>query len=296
MNETTSTVPADTRLADPQAIARHAYAMRRHVLRMVGALGQGYVQQGLGAADLFATLFFGEMRLRADEPTWPERDRFLLSTAHNSALFHAALAERGLIDSARLDSYVQDGSELEVNVSQRLGPLVEATCGSLGQGVSVGVGMALASQRRGSDARTYVVLGDGELQEGQVWEAAMAAGSIGLGNLCVAIDLNRMQVEGHCDQVLRLDPVAEKWHAFGWQAIEADGHDIGALMQAFAEARAERRRPTVIVASTLVGKGVAFLEGQFGHNMRLSAEDASRALDALVRCDDLVPQGEEVPV
>ena len=271
----------DLSTRDPQQIARHAHAIRRYIVRMVGALGQGYVQQGLGAADLFATLYFSEMRLRSHEPTWPERDRFLLSTAHNSAVFHAALAERGLIHADRLSSYVQDGSELEVNVSQRLGPLVEATCGSLGQGVSVGAGMAAALRRRGSLARVYVVLGDGELQEGQVWEAAMTAGSAGLANLCVVLDLNWMQVEGHCDQVLRLDPIGAKWRAFGWQAIEVDGHDIPALLRAFDAARHERAKPTVLVASTLVGKGVSFLEGQLGHNLKLSRDDAARALDAL---------------
>lgn len=271
----------DPLASDPQVIARHAHAMRRHVVRMVGVLGQGYVQQGLGAADLFATLFCSELRIRRDDPRWPDRDRFLLSTAHNSALFHAALAERGLIDEARLESYCVDGSELEVNVSQRLGPLVEATCGSLGQGVSVGLGMALAGRRRGAAYRVHVVLGDGEMQEGQVWEAALAAGSMGLSNLCVTIDLNWMQVEGHTDRVLRQAPVSAKWESFGWQAIAVDGHDIAALQRAYAAARRETARPTVIVAETLVGKGVGFLEGQFGHNMKLSRADADRALAEL---------------
>jgi transketolase len=266
---------------DPATLARHALAMRRHVVRMVGVLGQGYVQQGLGAADLFSALFFAVMRLRGADATWADRDRFLLSTAHNSALFHAALAERGLIDAARLDTYVRDGSELEVNVSQRLGPLVEATFGSLGQGVSVGVGMALALRRRGAPSRVYVVLGDGEMQEGQVWEAAMAAGSNALANLCVVVDLNYMQVEGHTDRVLKLDPVGAKWASFGWNVIDVDGHDLAALLRAFAAARAETTRPTVIVATTLVGKGVPFLEGKFGHNMKLSREDAARALEVL---------------
>ncbi|MBS0447688.1 MAG: transketolase [Proteobacteria bacterium] len=273
--------PHDPLASDPPAIAAHAHAMRRHVVRMVGALGQGYVQQGLGAADIFATLFFGELRLRADDPRWPDRDRFLLSTAHNSALFHAALAERGLIDAQRLDSYGVDGSELEVNVSQRLGPLVEATCGSLGQGVSVGLGMALAGRRRHAPYRVYVVLGDGEMQEGQVWEAALAAGSRQASNLCVIVDMNWMQVEGHTDRVLRLGPVSAKWESFGWRAIEVDGHDIAALQRAFEAARRETTKPTVIVAETLVGKGVGFLEGQFGHNMKLSRADADRALAEL---------------
>jgi transketolase len=271
----------DPLVIDPAVVARHALAMRRDVVRMVGALGQGYVQQGLGAADLFAGLFFGEMHLRADDPQWPDRDRFLLSTAHNSALFHAALAERGLIDPRRLDSYCVDGSQLEVNVSQRLGPLVEATCGSLGQGVSVGVGMALAGRRRNAPFRVYVVLGDGEMQEGQVWEAALAAGSMGLGNLCVVVDLNFMQVEGHTDKVLKLESVADKWASFGWRVAEVDGHDIAALQAVLGAARHAPDQPTVVIARTLVGKGVAFLEGQLGHNMKLSAADTAAALQAL---------------
>lgn len=266
---------------DPKAVARHARAMRRNVVRMVGVLGQGYVQQGLGAADLFACLFFAEMRLRAADPRWPDRDRFLLSTAHNSALFHAALAQRGLIAPQRLDSYCVDGSPLEVNVSQRLGPLVEATCGSLGQGVSVGLGMALAGRRRGAPYRVYVVLGDGEMQEGQVWEAAMAAGSMGVANLCVIVDLNFMQVEGHTDRVLKQEPVADKWASFGWYVESVDGHNIGAVCAALTRARTATDRPTVIIATTLVGKGVAFLEGQLGHNMKLSPQDTVAALRAL---------------
>jgi transketolase len=271
----------DPLVTDPSVVARHAHAMRRDVVRMVGVLGQGYVQQGLGAADLFACLLFAEMHIRADEPQWPDRDRFLLSTAHNSALFHAALAERRLIDPARLDTYCVDGSQLEVNVSQRLGPLVEATCGSLGQGVSVGIGMALAGRRRAAPYRVYIVLGDGEMQEGQVWEAALAAGSMGLGNLCVIVDLNFMQVEGHTDKVLKLESVADKWASFGWRVAEVDGHDIAGLRAAFADARRSTDRPTVVIARTLVGKGVAFLEGQFGHNMKLSPQDTAAALLAL---------------
>lgn len=266
---------------DVGEIARDARSLRCHVVRMVGALGQGYVQQGLGAADLFAVLFFGALRQRRAEPQWPDRDRFLLSTAHNSALFHAALAERGWIESDRLASYCVDGSTLEVNVSERLGPVVEATCGSLGQGLSVGLGMALAGRRRGAPYRVYVVLGDGEMQEGQVWEAAMAAGSMGVSNLCVIVDLNEMQVEGCTDRVLRQEPVDAKWASFGWNVIASDGHDIPALLGALDAAGRCEGRPTVILARTLVGKGVGFLEGQFGHNMKLSPQDAAAALSEL---------------
>jgi len=267
--------------ADADAIARFALALRRDVVRMVGRMGQGYVQQGLGAAELFATLFCAELRLDAARPDWPERDRFLLSTAHNSAVFHAALAERGLIPHAALATYCVDGSALEINVSERLGACVEATMGSLGQGLSVGIGMAIALRRRDSASRVYVMLGDGELQEGQTWEAAMAAASLSLSNLCLIVDCNDMQVEGHVDRVLSMQPITDKWRAFGWHAIDVDGHDIAALLAAYADARNERRRPTVLLARTLVGKGVAFLEGQFGHNMKLSRADAEAALRVL---------------
>jgi transketolase len=274
-------VPRSRPRADREAIAAFALALRRHVVRMVGRLGQGYVQQGLGAAELFATLFVAELRIDPARGDDVDRDRFLLSTAHNSAVFHAALAERGLIARAALDTYCVDGSPLEVNVSERLGPWVEATLGSLGQGLSVGVGMAAALRRAGRDARVYVLLGDGELQEGQVWEAAMAAASLRVSNLCMVVDCNDMQVEGHVERVMSMAPVADKWRAFGWHAMEVDGHDVDALLASYAEARAETNRPTVILARTTVGKGVAFLEGQFGHNMKLSRDDADAALALL---------------
>lgn len=267
--------------ADLAALAARAHALRRHVVSLVGPLGQGYVQQGLGAADLFACLFFSELRYRPNDPRWPERDRFLLSTAHNSALFHAALAESGQLAPELLPTYCVDGSALEVNVSERLGPVVEATFGSLGQGLSVGLGMALAGRRHGARYRVYVVLGDGEMQEGQLWEAAMAAGSFGVDNLCLIVDRNEMQVEGHTDRVLRMEPVASKWTSFNWAVQEVDGHDLGAILAALARARATAGRPSVIVARTRVGKGVGFLEGQYGHNMKFSAEHAAAALAEL---------------
>jgi transketolase len=264
-----------------EQLAEHARAIRQDVIRMIAPLGQGYVQQGLGAAELFATLYFAELRLQPNDPSWPDRDRCILSTAHNSAVFHATLALRGLIPRERLREYCQDGSPLEINVSERLGPLVEATCGSLGQGLSVGLGMALSAKRRGRGYRVYVILGDGEMQEGQVFEAALAAGSFGVDNLCVIIDLNRMQVEGDTDQVLKMAPVADKWRAFGFHVCDCDGNDIEALLHAYAKARSTRGRPTVIIARTVPGKGVAMLEGKLAHHMKLPPEVAEAALREL---------------
>lgn len=265
----------------PEEIAGKAAVIRRHVIRMIAPRGQGYVAQGLGAADLFAALYFGEMTLEPSDPAWAGRDRFYLSTAHNSAVFHATLAERGLIPLSALEDYCRDGSTLEINVSERLGPAVEATLGSLGQGPSVAVGAALAAKRRGEDYRCYVMLGDGEMQEGQVWEAAMAAASFRLDNLCVVIDMNWMQVEGHTDRVHAMAPVADKWRAFGWAADEVDGHDIAAVLDALDRARATKGRPSVIIAETLVGKGAPSLEGIRSHNMRLPPDVAAKALAEL---------------
>jgi transketolase len=272
---------SDPLVFDPAALHEIARNLRRQVIQMVAPTGQGYVQQGLGAADLFATIYFAELRMRAAQPDWAERDRFLLSTAHNTAIFYATLAARGLIDPASLATYCHDGSPLEINASERVGPMVEATCGSLGQGLSVGVGMALSARRRRRDSRVVVMLGDGELQEGQVWEAAMAAGSYGLGNLLLVIDYSAMQVEGHLDQVMAMEPVDAKWRSFNWRVETIDGHDIPALLAAYARARAHADQPTCLIARTLAGKGVPSLEGVLGHTMKLPPEMATRALAEL---------------
>lgn len=260
----------------------HAHAIRCRVVEMVARNGQGYVQQGLGATDLFTWLYFCEVNLDEADPSWADRDRVFLSTAHNSAVFHATLAERGLIDAERLTGYTKDGSELEINVSERLGPLVEATCGSLGQGLSVAVGQAQSAKRRGQLFRNYVILGDGELQEGQTWEAVMYAASNRLDNLCLIVDVNNLQVEGVTDQVVRMEPIDEKFRAFGWLALTVDGHDFGALGNAFEAARNNNESPTVILAQTLVGKGVPFLENRMSHNMVLPRDVADDALQHLI--------------
>lgn len=269
------------RVRDPAELAEIALRLRRKVIELVAPTGQGYVQQGLGAADLFAVLYFAELRLDPADPDWISRDRLLLSTAHNTAIFYATLAERGLVPAEAIADYCKDGSPFEVNASERIGTVIEATCGSLGQGLSVGIGMALAARRRGDGARIHVVLGDGELQEGQVWEAALLAGSLGLDNLCLLIDDNRMQVEGHVDKVVKLEPIAGKFASFGWAQENVDGHDIPALLGALDRARATTGRPTCLVVRTLPGKGVPSLEGILAHNLKLPEEVAAMAREAL---------------
>ena len=266
---------------DEMELMASAKSIRQNIVRMVSRNGQGYLQQGLGAADLFTYLYFAEVSLDIHNPAWEERDRVFLSTAHNSALFHAVLAERGFFEHSRLETYTKDGSELEINVSERLGSVVEATCGSLGQALSVAVGVAQASKRQNRTFRSYVILGDGELQEGQVWEAAMYAASNSLDNLCLIVDLNQLQVEGHTQEVMVMDPIDKKFQAFGWAVKNVDGHDFGALSAAFNQARSNRDVPTVILAHTIVGKGIPFLENQMSHNMVLPADVAEQCLKAL---------------
>ena len=258
-------------------LERMATKLRLHVVNMVAPSGQGYVQQGLGAADLFTSLYFAEVTMDPANPTWPDRDRIFLTTAHNTAIFYAALAEKGFFETDRLTSYVTNGSELEINSSERMGPFVEATCGSLGQGLSVAIGCALAAKRQGRASRVYVIIGDGEMQEGQVWEAAMLAGAVGLDNLCLIVDYNFVQSEGPMDLVMSLEPLMEKMASFGFACQEVDGNDIGALLTAYDTARATKGQPSFIKANTLMGKGVASLEGLMFHQLRFPEEVANSA-------------------
>ena len=260
-----------------EELERIATRLRLHVVNMVAPSGQGYVQQGLGAADLFTALYFAEATMDPANPTWPDRDRIYLTTAHNTAIFYAALAERGFFDLGRLSTYVTNGSTLEINSSERMGPFIEATCGSLGQGLSVALGAALAAKRQGRPRRFYVIIGDGEMQEGQVWEAAMLAGAHGVDNLCLIVDYNFVQSEGPMDLVMSLEPLMDKMESFGFACQDVDGNDIGALLGAFDQARATKGRPSFIKANTLLGKGVASLEGLMFHQLRFPPEVANSA-------------------
>jgi len=262
------------------ALAEKALRLRRHVVRMVAPIGEGYVGQGLGSADIMAALYFNEMAFDPENPGWEGRDRFILSPAHYGVVLFAALAERGALPVQELAQYGVDGSPLEIIASERL-PGVEATCGSLGMGLSVGVGMALSLRRRGSSSRVYVLIGDGELQEGETWEAAMSAAAFRLGNVCAIVDVNDMQVDGATTSVLDMGDIVAKWRAFGWHTIPVDGHDLAALLAAFAEARRNGDTPTVLLADTRPGRGVTALEGRKAHFAKLPPDVAAQALAEL---------------
>src|SRR5688572_24640714 len=246
-----------TRQADIAVLRLRATNMRRHILTMARGPGQGYVGQGLGIADVLAALYFHELRYNPEALDWPDRDRFLLSTGHYSIALWAALAEAGIIPIDELTTYGADGSRLEMSTLDTT-PGVEMIGGSLGHGLGQGVGMALGLRQSRSTARVFVELSDGEMQEGSTWEAAMAGASFGLTNLVALIDCNGIQADGAL--VLDMEPVAEKWRAFGWITQEIDGNDMEQVVAALRQARSGADRPKAIVLRTLPGKGVPTLE------------------------------------
>jgi len=246
--------PGDADVAD---LKRRATSLRRHMLTMARGQGQGYIGQGLGIADLLAALYFHEMRYDAGNLDWADRDRFLLSTGHYSIALWAALAEAGIIPLSELSTYGADDSRLEMSTLDTT-PGVEVIGGSLGHGLGQGVGQALGLRLSASEARVFVELSDGEMQEGSTWEAAMAGSHFGLDRLVALIDCNGIQADG--PMVLDMEPVADKWRAFGWETIEIDGNDMQAVSDALARTRSRNGKPKAIVLRTKPGKGAARIE------------------------------------
>jgi transketolase len=243
--------------ADLGALKAKATKLRRHMLTMARGQGAGYIGQGLGVADLLAALYFHELRYDPQNLGWAERDRFLLSTGHYSIALWAALAEAGIIPVEELVTYGADDSRLEMSTLDST-PGVEVIGGSLGHGLGQGVGQALGLRLQKSDARVFVELSDGEMQEGSTWEAAMSASHFALDQLVALVDCNGIQADGPV--VLDMEPVADKWRAFGWDTAEIDGNDMAAVVDALAAARRRNGRPKAIVLRTLPGKGVPRIE------------------------------------
>lgn len=258
------TVPDVARIAAADGAGRArlladaAAEIRASVLRMIGQAGLGHVGGDLSVTDILATLFFGVLDLDPANPTRPDRDRFILSKGHCAAALYSTLALRGFIPTDLLGSFMAPLSALNGHPNRRKVPGVEANTGPLGHGLPIGVGSAIAARLSGSAWRTFVVLGDGELQEGSNWEAAMSAGHRGLDNLTAVVDRNRLQQGARTEDTNRLEPLADKWRAFGWEVIELDGHDHAALWAAFTAAPAGK--PRCVIARTIKGKGVSFME------------------------------------
>ncbi len=267
---------------DLRELEERARLIRRHIVRMIGAAGSGHPGGSLSAVDILTVLYFAELSVRPQQPDWPDRDRFVLSKGHAAPALYACLAERGFFDPAELGSLRRVGSRLQGHPDRALTPGVEASTGSLGQGLSLAVGMALAARLDGASWRVWALLGDGEIQEGQVWEAAMAAAHYRLDNLAAFLDHNGLQIDGPVREVMSPEPVAAKWEAFGWRVLRIDGHDLAAIREACRLARETRGRPTMIVAETVKGKGVSFMEGRVEwHGKAPGPEQLAQALEEL---------------
>jgi transketolase len=259
-----------------------AHRIRRHALDMGEVQGQGYIGQALGVADILAVLYKDALRQRPAEPDWPERDRCLLSVGHYAIALYAALAEAGFLDVAELRTYGADGSRLPMSGMASYTPGMEISGGSLGHGLGIAVGMALGLRHQGNPARVYNLLSDGELDEGSTWEAALAASHHELENLTAIVDLNALQADGPTAGVLRTEPVADKWRAFGWHVLRVDGNDIGALVDALDALRDHRGAPGVLVCDTRIGRGVPLMETrEKAHFLRVEPDEWQIARDQL---------------
>jgi transketolase len=269
-------------MAKLKELENKARILRKHIIKMTCAAGSGHPGGSLSAADIVATLYFHELRLDPSRPDWPDRDRFVLSKGHAAPVLYAALAERGFFPVEELLNLRKLGSRLQGHPDMRKVPGVEMSTGSLGQGLSAANGMALAARLDRRDYRVYVLLGDGEIQEGQIWEASMAAAHYKLDNVTAFLDHNGYQIDGPVREVMSPEPVAAKWRAFGWHVIEIDGHNLSEILSALAEAKTVRGRPTMIVAETVKGRGVSFMEGQVDwHGVAPKPAERDRALAEL---------------
>ncbi len=237
-----------------------AKMLRRHIITMIGKAGSGHPGGSLSAVEILTTLYFRVLHHRPSDPGWPDRDRFILSKGHAAPLLYATLAECGYFPLDELSTLRQLDSRLQGHVDRTVTPGAEMSAGSLGQGLSFGIGVALAGRLDARGYRVYVLLGDGECDEGQVWEAAMAAAHFKLDSLVAIVDNNGIQLDGwNCD-IMNLEPFNKKWQAFGWHVIEVDGHDFTQLTSAFEQVKLVKGQPAVIIAHTIKGKGVSFME------------------------------------
>jgi transketolase len=265
------------------SLAERAYRIRRNALRMGEVQGQGYIAQALGIADVLAVSYFHALRYRADDPEWEGRDRFLLSSGHYAIALYAALIEAGILPEDELETYGADDSRLPMSAMAAYTPGMEITGGSLGHGLPIAIGFALALKRKNSKSLVYNLFSDGELDEGSTWEAAMSAGSFKLDNLIGIVDVNNQQADGPSTKVLCFEPLAPKFEAFGWHVQRVNGNDIDALVEAFDTARLlSEQKPRIIICDTKMAKGVPFLEQrESNHFLRVEPDEWQKAIQIL---------------
>jgi len=275
-----------------------ARRIRRDVVQMIAASRSGHIGGALGVAELLAVLYFDKMRHRPEEPDWEDRDRFVLSNGHVCAALYSALARSGYFPAEELLTFRKLGSRLQGHPCRVHLPYVETASGPLGQGLSIANGMALALRLRRSPAKVYCLAGDGEMQEGQIWEAVMTSAHYKLNNLMLIVNWNGLQIDGDVNQVKTIDPLTDKLEAFGWRVMDIDGHDIGQIRSAIDSFLAEEdERPVAVIARTLMAKGVSFMEGlAVWHGKVPSEEEAVRALEEIGDCDWMRDLIEDKPV
>jgi transketolase len=264
---------------DPKTLSRISDQCRIEILKMIHGAASGHPGGSLSAIDIMVTLFFTEIRRKPSDPLWPDRDRFILSKGHAVPALYAILAEQGTLPKEELKTLRQINSRLQGHPDRAILPVVEASTGSLGQGLSIAQGVALGLKLQKKDSRVFCLLGDGESQEGQVWETAMSAPKFELNNLIAIVDSNNGQIDGTVEEVMDLRPIAEKWKSFRWNVLEINGHNFDEILQALASAKEEKQRPTVIVAHTIKGRGVSFMEKNMKwHGSAPSSEELTRAV------------------
>lgn len=267
--------------------------VRKDLIEEIYRGGSGHPGGSLSAVEILVCLYFQVMKIDPKNPEWEERDLFILSKGHAAPLLYAVLANRGFFTKEMLFTFNQPGTRLQKHIDMHLVPGAELSTGSLAQGLSVGVGMALGLKNDSKKRRVYVLIGDGECQEGQIWEAAMFAAHSKLANLCVFLDNNKCQVDGFTDSVCRIEPVDEKWRAFGWNVQRVDGHDIDQLLGAIEKTRAEKEKPSIIIAETIKGKGVSYMENKpEWHAKEISLAEYEQAMAELENAEKAEGYGE----
>lgn len=265
-----------------KTLTEKAYMLRRIAIEMIYRRGQGHPGGALSAAEIVATLFFHHLRIDPKNPHWEERDRFILSKGHACAILYPALAKLGFFPEEDLLKWGNIGCHLQAHPDRLKTPGIDMSTGLLGHGISVGAGLALSARLRGLNFRTYVLLGDGECQAGVIWEGAMFAAKYKLSNLCAIVDYNDVQLDGFVHEIIPIEPFREKWTAFNWVVLEIDGHDVRQIMKAFDRAKEIVDSPTVIIAHTIKGKGVSFMENNsVWHGKAPNKEEYLKAMEEL---------------
>ena len=267
-----------------EELEKMAVIIRCDIIDMICTAAAGHPGGSLSAADVVTALYFRIMRIDPENPGWPDRDRFILSKGHACPVWYAALAERGYFDKSHLKTLRQMGSILQGHPDMRKTPGIDMTTGSLGHGLSAGLGMALSGKLQQKDYHVFVIIGDGESQEGSIWEASMAAPNFKLDNLTAILDYNHLQNDYSVDDIMPIHPAVDKWQAFGWHVLDIDGHDMAQVVAALEEAKSHKGKPTMIVANTVKGKGVSYMENVCEwHGRAPCQEEAEQALEELRR-------------